>query len=815
VRHWARMRLVLRILRVIFSSTYLAIVTFVAAPLALAGAVLAGLLFLPLPATIPVPLARAVAQPTTVYDRNGGVIGVFQESDQNIPVTEAQIPAVVKEAVIADEDRNFFHEGGIDLRGTLRALVADLRNEAIVEGGSTITQQYVKLAYVGSQRTIVRKVREAILASQLDRQASKNEILYRYLSLVYFGDGNYGVGAAAQNYFHEPIQDLDASQAATLAGLIPAPSYRAPTVDLPVAEKYRELVLGKMLQQGYLTEAGFEQALGERLATAPVPGQAAPPGATLVYGQETAQSPYPAFVDYVQRWLEANGYTTQQIMAGGLRIQTTMDPALEQEAMAAVGATVSGTTASGPNPLEMALASVQPQTGFVEAIVGGRDYTTVGDANFALSGCDYPKPTDASPKAVCWDGNQVDNAGGSGRQPGSAWKPFVLATAFEQGITPTTMYSAPPSYQIPGCRVYPGQPAGSCTIGNYGGESFAGGHLDLAQAMAASVNTVYAQLAPQVGCANVARTAREMGIDSAYWSPTKFPFCQPYALGELDVSPLDMASAYGVFDNHGRRAAPTPILEIVGPTGKVLLDNISKAPATAQVIPANVADNVTNVLEGVLQPGGTAAGHPLTRPAAGKTGTTNNETNAWFTGYTPTLSTSVWMGYLSQATGLGDIKGIDPVVGGTWPAATWQAYMTRALAGVPATPFSAPAPITPPVVAGALRGALASPPTTVGPGPAGFVESTPEGGPYVMAPEAPPVASPPVEPVQPYYPTTTLPYSGGGTGGFGPVPGPAPGTGSGSGDSTTTTLPSTPPFGDAPTTTVPPTSPSTTAGLGF
>ncbi|HET9689608.1 MAG TPA: transglycosylase domain-containing protein [Acidimicrobiales bacterium] len=781
------MRLVLRILRVVFSSVYLTIVTVVAAPLVLVATVLAGLLFLPLPATIPVPKARAVALPSTVYSQDGRPIGYFEQaSDQNVPVAESDIPDVVKEAVIADEDRNFYKHGGIDLRGTLRALLANLRNDKVVQGGSTIAQQYVKLAYLNSSRTLVRKVREAILASQLEREAPKSEILYRYLTLVYFGDGNYGVGAAAENYFKVPVSQLDASQAATLAGLIPAPSDRSPTVNIAAAEKYRELVLGKMAQQGYLTSAQYQQALASRLVAAPAPGQPAPPaGATVVYGHVVAVSPFPAFLDYLYKWLRANGYSDQQIYSGGLRIQTTMSVDREEQAMAAVGATIQGT----PSDLEMAMASVEPQTGFVQAIVGGRDFQRVGDDNYALAGCD-PVVAGSDPPATCWDGNDISNEGSPGRQPGSSWKPFVLATAFGQGIQPTATYPAPYILQIPGCTLLRGQPPSACQVHN-DVEGEGGGSLTLAAAMAASVNTVYAQLVAQVGCANVARTAKALGVQSAYYSTKKFPYCQTYALGELDVSPLDMASAYGVFADHGQRAAPTPVLEIVGPTGKVLVDNITKPPATTQAIPANVADNVTNVLQGVLAPGGTAAGHPLSRPAAGKTGTTNNETNAWFTGYTPTLSTSVWMGFgSSQSKSLDGVKGVNPLVGGTLPAATWAAYMTQALANVPVTPFNQPAPIVAPTAAAALGSSHPKTPPTVGPGRADSPAPLPAGGPYTVPPYQTPQAVSPAEPVFPVTDTTTtLPTAPGG----GPPPSDLGGSSSSSSSSSTssTSTPST------------------------
>ncbi|HVA72962.1 MAG TPA: transglycosylase domain-containing protein [Acidimicrobiales bacterium] len=750
------MRLFRRIVRTIFSSVFLATVTVVGAPVAFGATVLAGLIFLPLPATIPIPKANPAILPTILYDRYGKQIASLQRFDTNVPVTEAQIPQVLKAAVIADEDHNYYHHGGVDLRGTIRAFWADLRNRAPVQGGSTITQQYVKLAYTNAHRTIVRKVKEAILASQLSRQASKDEILYRYFTIVYFGDGNYGVGAAALNYFHVPVQNLNVSQAATLAGLIPAPSARAPRENLAAAESGRELVLGKMLKYGYLTKDQYDAAMAQKLALASTGN--VPPGSTVVYPYQTSATQYPDFVDYVTRWL-LQRYSPQEVYSGGLRVQTTLDPAVQNAAYAAVRQTLSGTS----DPLEMSLAAVEPSTGFVPAIVAGRDYGGKGpysQDNLAIGGCD-PQPSKTASvqvAATCWSGNSI-SGGTPGRQPGSSWKPYVLATAFEQGIQPSAVYSAPAVYQVPGCKPSPGQPPSICQVHN--AEAGVSTSETLAEATVYSTNTVFAQVAAQVGCPNIATNAKKLGVQSAYYSTPPFYYCPPYALGEVDVSPLSMASAYGVFANHGERAEPTPVLEVVDASGKVLLDNIKHLPSTTNVMPANIADNVTNVLTGVINSGtGTAA--RLGRPAAGKTGTTNNYTNAWFVGYTPTLSAAVWMGNAaSQATSMGRVKGVYPVYGGTWPAITWRNFMSAALAKVPVTPFTQPAPIVPPQQAAALQ--AHGPTTTVGirPGEPGVVEPTPAGGPYRIpapTPYAPPPATNPTT-------TTTVPSGGGGGGG--------------------------------------------------
>jgi penicillin-binding protein 1A len=753
------MNLLKRILKTVFGSVFLATVTLVGAPVAFGATVLAGLVFLPLPASIPVPKTVATVQPTVIYDRYGHPIAELSQYQRDLPFTEAQVPAIVKEAVISDEDRNFYHESGIDVRGMVRALAADLRNKSTVQGGSTITQQYVKLAYLNSERTVVRKVKEAILASQLARQASKDDILYHYLTLIYLGDGNTGVEAASESYFHLPIQDLNPSQAATLAGLIPAPSARAPEEHLALAETYRELVLKKMYQQGYIGDREYRFFLARHLAMAGTPG-ATPATNTIVYPEvyTTINDQFPDFVNYVQAWLTKN-IPASVLEQGGLRIQTTMDPAVENDARAVVAATLDGSAM----PVDMAMAAVEPTTGFVSAIVGGRYFSSplAGKYqydNFALGGCQDPRAMKGVviyAAASCWNGSMI-TGGGGGRQPGSSFKPFTLATAFLDHIPPSTVYESPYVYQIPNCA---NANPSACQIHNDEGDIGGATQETLAQATAQSTNTVYAQVAEQVTCPSVANTAKALGIESAYYSTPPFYYCASYALGEVGVSPLDMASAYGVFAAHGEKATPTPILEIVNAQGKVLVDNIHHVPTGPQILPANVADNVTNVLQGVLTSGtGTAA--QIGRPAAGKTGTTTNNTDAWFVGYTPTLSTAVWMGNAdSDSTPVGysancphgcvtghylngPATTFDGLYGGEWPAISWKEFMQLALANVPVTPFSAPAPILTPPEAAALQAPQTTTTVVVTPGASGAVDSVPDGGPYVY-PVTPPVASPP------------------------------------------------------------------------
>jgi penicillin-binding protein 1A len=443
----------------------------------------------------------------------------------------------------------------------------------------------------------------------------------------------------------------------------------------------------------------------------------------VVWPPQQETSKYPYFVDYVGRYLIAK-YGPEKVYRGGLRIQTTLDPTLQDAAEQQVAAQLKGTKA----PLDMSLVSVEPPTGFVKALVGGRDFSQA-QVNLALGGCpnmSRAKKIEVTP--TCKDGESV-SGGGSGRQPGSSFKPFVLATAFAKGNTPSKVYPAPNVFHIPNCT--PG-PRSGCDINNNEGEG--GGSATLRGATASSINTVFAQLVRDVGCKDTAETAKKLGITAAWYSPDFHTCSGTYALGVIDVSPLDMAAAYSVFANRGVRMSATPVLKVIDADGNVLEDNSKRQGE--RVLDEAVADNVTDVLRGVISGGtGTAAG--IGRPAAGKTGTTESFTNAWFVGFTPTLSTSVWMGYSNnQSTSLRGIKGVSRVFGGTIPAQTWHNYMAIALKDVPVTDFSQPAPIRP------LTDALRPRADDFGAGPRRSPSDTDGGGSYTQLPGAPVAEAP-------------------------------------------------------------------------
>ncbi|HVM07812.1 MAG TPA: transglycosylase domain-containing protein [Acidimicrobiales bacterium] len=733
-------------------------------PLAVIAVILASFIFLPLPASLPAPKPGQGGQITRIYDQNGAEIGQLRKFDLEVPVKPTDIPLVLKQALIAAEDRNFYAHGGVDVRGTMRALYQDVRGGGIRQGGSTITQQYVKDAYVGKERTLLRKVREAIVASQLDRQIEKDEILFRYLSRVYLGNGAYGVGAASQLYFRKPVNNISLSEAATLVGVIPAPSFYAPINPPPEgqihpAENKRRIVLRAMLGEGYIDQAQFDDAMSQELRILG-PNQGPPEGVphTAVYPRPDAQyDRFPYFMDYVRKYLEAR-YGEDKVFEGGLRVQTTLDPKVQEAAEAAAAKARAGVRparfqaphpqAANPEaltPFEVALASIEPPTGFVKAIVGGADFNAPGgQVNLGLGGCYNPKndsrfeeklpPIEV--EAACWPldaESQYVKSGGTGRQPGSSFKPFVLAAAFEKGIQPEKVYPAPAQYRIPDCKPTPNF---DCTIGNY--EGGGGGSANLRVSTQKSYNTVYAQLVRDVGCKETGEMAKKLGLTSAWYSPQIHTCSGSYALGTLDVGPLEMASAYATFANRGVYQEPTPVVRIEEPDGnggfKVLEDN--RRRDGERVIDEVVADNVTDVLRTVIE-GGTGTKANIGRPAAGKTGTSQANRNAWFVGYTPTLSTAVWVGYRDQPIPMRGIKGCGQMTGGCLPAPTWKDFMSVALKDVPSTDFSEPAPIK--VITDKLNKEAR---TGIDPGPQRKASGTSPGGPYQVGPAAP-KASPP------------------------------------------------------------------------
>jgi penicillin-binding protein 1A len=714
-------------------------------PILVIGILAVSLLTMPFNGPLPPERPSVESRITRVFDSTGAEIANYRRFETSLPVARGDIPPVLIDAVLAMEDQRFYQHNGVDSRGIVRALWADIQGGGYVEGGSTITQQYVRLLYIGDERTAGRKLREAVLAGRVEKKLTKDEILYGYLSRAYFGSGAYGVGAAAETYFGKSVRDVTLTEAAMLAGLLSAPSLYDPRANPGEAEYQRQRALGKMADQGKITQVELAQALPLRVTLADnLPRTGPQPAATVVQPAKTLPTKYPWFSDYVRGYLIAK-YGDDLVYSGGLRVETTIDPVLQAKADAAVSEALKGTAA----PLDMALATVDPNTGFVKALVGGRDFNR-SQVNLALGSCPAAKAPafgekpdkDAPPGPVCVAG------GGSGRQPGSSFKPFTLAEALEDGISLDTTYRGPGTYTYPHCKDSAG-----CTVHNV--ESGSYGTIDLRQATANSVNTVFAQLIQDVGVKDTAELAHRLGLTSI--DPDgKLPSGEPYGpsltLGAAEVSPLDMAAAYGVFAARGMQFPATPVLRVIGPDGKVLEDNRSRAGN--RVLNENIADQMNDVLKGVIGHG-TGKAADLGRPngAAGKTGTSENFSDAWFVGYTPELSTSIWMGYTDAQKPLVNVKGLARVYGGTLPAKTWHDYMAAALEGKPTADFAPPARPEPPAVVAPRPGTPTTTPVAADP-----VD------PFVPAPTYtnpggtnPGGTYPPSTPVDPYGPPVTVP----------------------------------------------------------
>ncbi|HVW32006.1 MAG TPA: transglycosylase domain-containing protein [Acidimicrobiia bacterium] len=703
-RRWRRLtpkRVAIAALRSSAKLTGAAVILAVVGMVAVGTAVVT-YVFLPLPVHLPEERLQPGALASTVYALDGTPIGTFKGAETQTVIAKENIPDTIRRAVVAAEDHRFFQHRGVDLQGIARALTADLRAGHYVQGASTITQQLIRNLYTGSERTMGRKAREALLAVQAERVYSKEDILARYLNTVYLGESTFGVEAASQSYFRKPARDLTLSEAALLAGVIPAPSLYSPRANPGLAEHRRQVVLDLL--------ARYHMAPPEEVAQA----RAQPP---VVMAPPKPETAYPFFMDYLRTYLlTVKGYTPQQIYSGSLRIETTFDPHLQAAAEAAVA------RLDRPKDPEAALVAVEPQTGFVRAVIGGRN----------------------------WDASQVNLAlgrlgGGSGRQAGSSFKPFVLATAFEHGFTPDKKYRAPSSVRPRGFDK---------PVHNYGGSGY--GTVDLRTATWKSINTVYAQLIADVGVRPTAELALRMGISGIDLSHKLYGVM---ALGTQETSPLEMASAYGVFANHGVKVDPTPVRRILDIHGDTLEDN--REPAGNRVLSAAVADNVTAVLSGVVAKG-TGRAADIGRPAAGKTGTSENWENAWFVGYTPTLATAVWMGYPNGNVAMANVHGVDHVVGGSLPARIWHDFTVEAVKDVPPLPFTEAARLPSRAELEAKARALSEKHLTEREGfdiPAARpVEELPPDGP-MWAPAPRPAARAPLAPARPTTTSTTPPSS--------------------------------------------------------
>lgn len=579
------------------------------------------------------------ARNSVLLDYRGRPLGILTGNKNRILVRSEQISPVMKHAIIAIEDRRFYENQGFDLRGMARALVKDVTSQSTVQGASTITQQFVKNALQAQDnRTVFQKVKEAAVAYHLTRRWSKQKILTEYLNAIYYGNGAYGIESAARVYFgsahlgcgtssYSPCAaELQPHEAALIAGIVASPSAYDPIAHPAAATERRNIVLKNMLEQGYITGNAYRSSAQQAL---PAAGEIQPP-------QEKSAAPY--FTTWVKQQVVEH-FGARRAFSGGLRVRTTLDLDLQRAAELAVAANVGGI---GPSS---ALVAIDNRTGEVRAMVGGSNYNE-RPFNLATQGQ---------------------------RQPGSSFKPFVLAAALRAGISPgSTWTSRKKEFIVPNTS---GQE--SFVVNNY--EDAYAGVSTLTSATVRSDNSVYAEVGIQVGVKKIARLAERMGI--------RTPVSQNYAitLGGLKqgVTPLDMAHAYQTFAHRGELVygslgapdrGPVGVDDVRNGSGDLIARNRVKLK---RVLPAWVANTATSIMQMVVS-SGTGKSAATGDFAAGKTGTTEDYGDAWFVGFTRKYTVAVWVGYADRVQPMKTEYGGDPVAGGTFPAEIWHDFVVAA-----------------------------------------------------------------------------------------------------------------------------------------
>ena len=568
-------------------------------------------------------LAEPQPQTSILLDSSGQYIGQVHGAVDRVDVMSSQIPVVLKQATVAIEDRRFYSHHGVDPIAVARAALTDLRAGHVVQGASTIEMQYIKNAYFGGQGdSLARKIREAVSAWKLDTVWSKDRILTAYLNTVYYGSGAYGVEAASETFFHKHVWQLSLPECALLAALPRLPNGYSPVTDPEDALARRDLVLQQMRQQGYITAPRAAAAAATKLDVYDHP-------------QQPWRGPAAYFVQYVTQQL-VQRYGTQATFEGGLRVTTSLDLRMQKDAVTALSSTL-------PKGPAGALVSIDPATGYVRAMVATTDFKS----------------------------SQFNLAWQAQRQLGSAMKPFALTAAVLQGANPvTTYYTSQPLHIYLGPGALPPYWDVSTFSNTYAGR------INLVQATWQSDNTVYAQLALDIGPQNIVSVAHRMGIASPL---------QPYpsiVLGTELVNPLEVADAYATFAAEGIRHQPQAIMRVVFPNGRADAPPIT----TQRAIPAGAAYVVDKILEGNTRYG-TAAAVPsyYQGVAAGKTGTTTNSADAWFCGFNPRLATVIWMGYPQ-----GEIP-MPGVQGATYAVPAWGKYYAMVFGTQPIPDFAKPA----------------------------------------------------------------------------------------------------------------------------
>lgn len=569
---------------------------------------------------------------TKVYGDDDERITEFQ-AERRIFVPLREIPPMLRNAVVAIEDARFYSHFGVDLRGIARAAYANVRHGRVVEGGSTISQQLAKVLFLTPDRSFARKLKEAALALELERRFSKDRLLELYLNQVYFGHGAYGVEAASRTLFGKSVRELVLPEMALLAALPRAPASYGPFDHPELAQKRRAVVLARMVEHGYIGEVEARSANRTPL------GLMAP---------ERRRGSGQYFLDYLQQTLETR-FGSDLLYKGGLSVYTTLNPAMQQaaeralrEGLHAVGARhttrVAGRAAPTASDPEGAVVVIEAQTGYIRAMVGGSDFNR----------------------------SEFNRAIHAHRQPGSAFKPFVYLAALEAGRTPMDVIEDSPVsfYSGPG-RTW--QPE------NYDGKFR--GSVTLQQALEESINIPTVKLMEQIGVGRVIQVARRLGIQGP------LPADLTLALGSGDVTPLELTAAYAALANLGVRMEPIAVRHVTDSQGRVIEENIPQgreatSPATAYAL--------TQMLRGVVERGTATAARALGRPIAAKTGTTNDFSNAWFMGYTPSLATGVWVGH-DRVRSLGHDE-----TGARAALPIWMAVMREILRDRPVEDFLPP-----------------------------------------------------------------------------------------------------------------------------
>lgn len=563
------------------------------------------------------------------YDINGNAIYTTLSEERRIPVTIDKIPKYTQHAFIAIEDNRFYEHGGIDYRGTARALVSTLSGSE-VQGGSTITQQLAKNAFLTQERSIVRKIKEAFIAKELEHKYTKDEILTMYLNRIYFGQGAYGIESASQYYFGKHVQDLTIAESATLAAIPKSPNYFNPFENPKESKTRQELVIDQMVKYGFISADDGAKAKAEKIA----------------YNTSHKQKydPRSYFFEMIsEKVIDEVG--ADALYKGGLKIYTTLDPDMQKAAENAMRHLPSyytdGKSLTQP---QLALAAIDPHTGYIKAMLGGRGQDKFNRATLAV------------------------------RQPGSAFKPFVYLTAMQNGFSPASVIEDKEEEFSPGWK-----PQNSDMAWH--------GKVSLRTALSRSLNVPTIKLAREVGVSKIIANAEKMGISTLVDSGAYSDANLAMALGGLSkgVNPVEMAAAYGVLASNGMYHKPVALLKIVDREGKVLYEAKTESK---RVVDAESAYLTTNMLQDVLV-SGTGGGMGIGRPAAGKTGTTDTYIDAWFVGYTPDLCTAVWVGDDNN-------KPMQRMYGSGAPLSIWHDFMVNALASTPRTNFTNPGVTVPP-----------------------------------------------------------------------------------------------------------------------